>query len=80
MCLAHERLLHAKSDPDPVVETSTSQEKPEDSLTVDYHISVARLNMLKEEYNTAISHLTMAVKEDILVMHIIMYIIDVFHL
>ena len=75
MCLAHEHILQKQitlpeMQSEETVEEEDSLETLEDEICTsseDYHIAVARLNMLQRQYETAEKHLVWAMKENILV-------------
>ena len=75
MCLAHEYILQKQVMFPKTQSKETVQEEKEGLETsgdeiwtdIDYHISVARLNMLQGQYEIAEKHLVWAVKENILV-------------
>ena len=74
MCLAHEYVLQKqvtlpKTQSKNTLKEEEGLETSEDEIwtIVDYHISVARLNMLQGHYETAEKHLVWATKKNILV-------------
>lgn len=74
MCLAHERILQKQiilpeTQSEERVDEEDSLETSEDEIwtSEDYHIAVARLNMLQRQYEAAEKHLVWAMKENILV-------------
>lgn len=70
MCLAHENILQSHSS-NKVVIFGINSKDSSSAYSVGFHVAVARLHLLKADYQTAEKHLLQAIKDDVLVSEVV---------